>query len=194
MWSHELGRSVEEHGRRPEVLAVVRAPTGAGESRGSALGKGGVGLPELCPAADGLLEVVADDLVALDESLAVLVEPVGEAFVQVGADGFRKRVVGGVADQQVTEAVAVVAGELSVVRADELPPDESREPGRDPRLLGAERLHGAAVEDLALHRAPLEHPALRPRRVGRGASPAAPSASEAPRPRRRRRPSRASRR
>ena len=34
---------------------------------------------------------------------------VGEAFVQVGADRFGEGVVGGVTDQQVAEAVAVVS-------------------------------------------------------------------------------------
>ena len=38
---------------------------------------------------------------------------------------------------------------------------EPGEPGRDLRLLGSKRLHGAAVEDLALNGAALEHPALR---------------------------------
>ena len=110
--------------------------------------------------ADSLLEVVSDDLVPLDERLAVLVEPVGEARVQVGADCLGQGVVGGVADQEVAEAVAVVAGELGAVGTDELVADERGEPGRDLRLLGGERLHGAAVEDLALDRAAFEHPAL----------------------------------
>ena len=90
----------------------------------------------------------------------MLVEPVGEAGVEVGADRLGERVVGGVADQQVAEAVAVVAGELRAVGADQLAAHEPGEPGRHLRLLGRERLHGAAVEDLALDRAALEHPAL----------------------------------
>ena len=117
-------------------------------------------MSELGRVAGGLLEVVADDLVALDERVAVLVEPVGEAGVQVGADRLGERVVGSVADQQVAEAVAVVAGELGAVGTDELAPHECCEPGRDLRLLGSERLHAAAVEDLALDGAALEHPAL----------------------------------
>ena len=104
--------------------------------------------------------MVADDLVAFDERLAVVVEPVGEAGVQVGAERLGERVVGGVADQQVAEAVAVVAGDLRTVGTDELPADESGEPGRHLRLLGGERLHRAAVEDLALDGAPLEHRAF----------------------------------
>ena len=90
----------------------------------------------------------------------MLVEPVGEARVQVGADRLGERVVRCVADQQVAKAVAVVARDLGRFGADELAPHERREPGRDLRLLGSERLHAAAVEDLPLDGAALEHPAL----------------------------------
>ena len=108
MRSQELGRPVEERRRRTDVLAVTRAPASRAESHGGALSEGGVGLSELCLVAGGLLEVVADDLVALDEGVAVLVEPGGEARVQVGRGPPWEGVVGGVADQQVAEAVAVV--------------------------------------------------------------------------------------
>ena len=39
---------------------------------------------ELLPVAIGLLEVVPDELVELDELGAVLLEPVGELLVQLG--------------------------------------------------------------------------------------------------------------
>ena len=90
----------------------------------------------------------------------MLVEPIGEAGMQVGADRLRERVVGGVSNQQVAEAIAVLAGDLSAVGTHELAPDECGEPGRDLRLFGSERLDAAAVEDLALDGAALEHPAL----------------------------------
>ena len=76
---------------------------------------------ELAPVARGLFEVVADDLVELDESARVPLEPVGEALVQVGARCLRQRVVGGVADQEVAEAVGVVAGQRRAVRTDRAP-------------------------------------------------------------------------
>ena len=158
--SYELGRPSEQRGPGPVVLAVDRAPAGGGESRGGAVGELGVRLPELRLVSGCLLEVVADDLVALDQGVAVLVEPVGEAGVQVGTDRLGERVVGGIADQQMAEAVAVVAGELGAVGADELVAHERGEPGRDLRLLGRQRLHGAAMEDLALDRASLEHAPL----------------------------------
>ena len=114
---------------RPAVEAIARAPAGGGEPQGGAFGKGRVGLPELRLVAGGLFEVVADDLVALDERLAVLVEPVGEAGVQVGADRLGERVVGRVADQQVAEAVAVVARELRAVGTNELRGARARRAG-----------------------------------------------------------------
>ena len=70
--------------------------------------------PELGAVAIRLLEVVADDLVQLDEVGAVLLEPVGEPLVQVGADGLRQRLVRGVADQQVAEAEGLLVRELRV--------------------------------------------------------------------------------
>ena len=51
----------------------------------------------------------------------------------------------------------VLAGELGPVGADQLVPDERREAWQHLRLVGGERLDGAAVEDLALDRPALEH-------------------------------------
>ena len=146
--------------RGPAVQAVARTSAGSGEPERSPFREAAIGLSELGRVAGRLLEVVADDLVALDERVAVLVEPVGKAGMQVGADRLGKRVVGSVADQQVAEAIAVVAGELGAVGTDELAAHERGEPGRDLRLLRGERLHAAAVEDLAFDGAALEHPAL----------------------------------
>ena len=69
-------------------------------------------VPSSHAVAVGLLEVVAEDLVELDQVGAALLEPVGEALVQLGARRLRQRVVGGVADQQVAEAEGVLAREL----------------------------------------------------------------------------------
>jgi hypothetical protein len=66
MPSLELGRPREERRRRADVQTVEGAPARRGEPQGGALGEGGVGLSELGLVAGGLLEVVADDLVALD--------------------------------------------------------------------------------------------------------------------------------
>ena len=77
--------------------------------------------------------------------------------MQVGPARLRQRVVGGVADQEVAEAEAVLARDLSPFRRDQLLADEAGEPRCHLRLVGDERLDGAAVEDLPLDRAALEH-------------------------------------
>ena len=91
----------------------------------------------------------------------MLLEPVGEALVQLGARRLRERVVGGVADQEVAEAERRPrpascgrSGRTSSLRT------SAASRGVTSRLLRRERLHGAAVEELALDRAALEHPAL----------------------------------
>jgi hypothetical protein len=72
-----------------------------------------------------LLEVVADDLVPLDEVVGR--EPVGKTLVQLGASRFRQRLVRGIANEEVPEAEALVAREGRPGRADELLADEGRE-------------------------------------------------------------------
>ena len=119
-----------------------------------------VGPAELVEVAARLLEVVAEDLVQLDQALAVLLEPGGEAPVEVGAGRLGEGVVGGVADQQVAEAEGVLAREQRPVRADQPLAHERSQAGRHLGLLRTERLHGASVEDLSLDRAPLEHASL----------------------------------
>ena len=79
--------------------------------------------PELAKVVRGTLEVVADDLVLLQESRNRL-DPVGEALMQLGPDLLRQRLVRGVADQQVPEPVGVVSSDLRMVRTDELLPDQ----------------------------------------------------------------------
>src|SRR6266540_4291144 len=52
--------------------------------------------PELAAVATGLLEVVAEDLVQLDQlGPPVLLQPGGEALVELGADRLRQRAVSG---------------------------------------------------------------------------------------------------
>ena len=113
--------------------------------------------PELGAIAARLLQVVAEDLVELDQIAAVLGEPAGEALVQLRPRRLRERVVGGVADQQVPEAEGVLAGKLALVGADELLANERGQARHHLRLLGGQRLDRAAMEDAPLDRAPLEH-------------------------------------
>ena len=105
--------------------------------------------------------MVSEDLVQLDEVRAPLLEPGGEALVELGPHRLRKRVVGGIANEEVPEAEAVLAYERRRVRPDQLLPDERGEARRHVGLLRGERLHGAAMEDLPFDRAPLEDTSLR---------------------------------
>src|SRR5262245_53933862 len=82
----ELDRARQKRKRTSVIQPVACTPASGGKTRRRPLREGGFGLTELGRIADGLLEVVADDLVALDESVSVLVEPVGESSMQIGAD------------------------------------------------------------------------------------------------------------
>ena len=105
--------------------------------------------------------MVADDLVLLDEH-RVLVEPVGEGFVELGSGLLGKRVVGGVADQEVAEAEGLLVGVGRLVGADHLLPDEREEVGGNVVALGGrcQLADGAAMEDLTLDGAAADHVAL----------------------------------
>ena len=120
----ERQRALEQVDRAAGTsLARRRASTPRGRpSRSPARARDlGVGPAELASVARRLLEVVADDLVELDQLARVRVEPVGEALVQLGARLLRQRVVRGVADQQVAEPERVVAGERRRRRAGSAP-------------------------------------------------------------------------
>ena len=102
----------------------------------------------------------AEDLVQLDQVGPALLQPVREALVQLRAGRFGQALVGGIADEQVAEAKGVVPGQLRAVGTDQLLADEPSQ-SRDDRAVLGQRLHRAAVEDLALDSASLEHGALR---------------------------------
>jgi hypothetical protein len=108
--------------RRHEVLARERPAPGVGQAPSRPVREllGDVE-PELAAVADGLLEVVAEDFVELDQLAAVLFDPAGEPFVELGAGRLREGVVGGVADEKVAEAVRVVARELGAGPAGRAP-------------------------------------------------------------------------
>ena len=102
--------------------------------------------------------------------------------MQVGSRRLGQGVVGGVSDQQVAEAEGVVSGELRRVGTDQALADERGEARRH-RAAVRERLDRAAVEDLALDRAPLQHGALARPRAGRAARRGALAGSVGRRPR-----------
>ena len=93
---------------------------GGRQPRGCPPGDIVVGITQLGAIVIGLLEVVADDLVHLHELCAMSLQPVGEPLVQLPAGCLRQRVVRGIPDQQVAEAVGVLTGELRLVRTDQL--------------------------------------------------------------------------
>ena len=114
---HERGGALEKAHGGAVVLAEIRAEAGRRQTPPRRRGQLVVGgQPELGAVAARLLEVVAQDLVQLDELGPVLLQPGCEALVEVRARRFRQRVVGRVTDQQVAEAEAVLAGELRRVR------------------------------------------------------------------------------
>ena len=115
---------------------------------------------ELRAVTVGLLEVIAENLVELDQRLAVDGEPVGESFVQLGPGRFRQRLVGGVADEQVAKAVGVVLRQQRLLGSNQVLPHQRHELTVD-RAAIRESRDRSAVEDLALDRAPLQHVALR---------------------------------
>ena len=94
----------------------MRRALEAGCRRG---GESVVAAAELLPVAGRLLEVVAGDLVLLDER-GVLVQPERELLVEVGARRLRQPVVGGVADQQVPEPERLVVRQRRPARPDQL--------------------------------------------------------------------------
>jgi hypothetical protein len=77
----QLERAAEESGSGRPVSPPERSPTGGGEALARTLGELRSRLSELLPVVSRLLEVVAEDLVQLDQVPAPLFEPTGEALV-----------------------------------------------------------------------------------------------------------------
>ena len=123
-----------------------------------ALGKCRIRSSQLGLVAGGLLQVVAEELVELDEIL--LGEPVSEPLVKLRTVGLRQRLVRRVADQQVVKAEAVLACDLCAVGADQLPPHQRGQPRRHLVAVAREGPDCAAMEDLALDGSAFEHPPL----------------------------------
>ena len=159
------GRSLRTSALRP-----------AASSRRHARAASAVGVrvarPERNAISERLLEMVADDLLELAQTVPGRpLEPGSVALVQVGPGVLRQRPVGGVANQRVAEAVGFLAGEVRHLRADQVAADEPQQSGFDRHV---ERRAGElgdrpAVKHLALdRRAPEDRPlvarkALEPR-------------------------------
>ena len=91
----------------------------------------------------------------------MLLEPVGEALVQLGARRLRQRLVGGVADQQVAEAEGVLAGNCGLSgRTSSLRTSDGQARRTVCSSSGASACTAPRWKTLALDRAALEHGAL----------------------------------
>lgn len=85
--AQQLRRAAEKRMSRPIVASAVRSPPAGTEPLSGTLDEDGIGPTELSLVPHRLLEVVSNDLVAFDQRVAVPVEPVGKAGVEIGADG-----------------------------------------------------------------------------------------------------------
>ena len=149
---------LEQPGRpRQQARGGSRVVAGPRPSRGGCqpLARAGAEL-ERTPFRDAQLPEVT---VRLLEMVA------GEPLVEIGPRLLGKRVVRGVADEDVPEPKCVVAAKLRLFRSHELLAHETEQTGRDLRILRSQRLHGRAVEDLPLDRAALERGALACRKL-----------------------------
>jgi hypothetical protein len=106
-------RSGSSGGRREAAretrLTDKRAPAGFSQPLGGFASDGPsgvVGWAELDPIPVRLLEVVADDLLVLGGALpGRLIEPAREAFVHLASSLLGDRLIGGVSNQEVAEAI-----------------------------------------------------------------------------------------
>ena len=156
----QVGRAVPEVDLGEDVPPVARSASGGCQPFRGACAQSGIGRAELHPVAIRLLQVVPDDLVELEELDPVLLEPRRVSLMEVRTSRFGERLVRSVAEEEVAEAEAVVAGDERLVRSNDLLADECGQARSDLGVVGCDRLDGAAVEDLALDCAPLEHAAL----------------------------------
>src|SRR5439155_21596970 len=88
---HEWDGALEQAHGGGVVLPELRPAAGGGQAAPGRSGQLVVGRhSELAAVAAGLFEVVAEDLVQLDELGPVLLQPGCEALVQLGAGRFRQ--------------------------------------------------------------------------------------------------------
>ncbi len=159
-------------GARQQVRCRWKVAAGEGPAAGGAkaLGRAGADLSafgvdraELRPVAERLLEVVAEDLFELLLAVAFAVDLLGprdEALVERRPCPLEQRVVGGVPDEDVVEAirVGVVGGHPVIRRPDELLATQRRQVLAQGRLqrLGNELVDGRFREHQPDHRGRLD--------------------------------------
>ena len=149
------GGALQQVRCRRKVAAGEGPPAGGAKTLGRAgadLSAFGVDRAELRPVAECLLEVVAEDLLELLLAVAFAVDLLGprdEALVERRPCPLEQRVVGGVADEDVVEAIRVgVIGCHPVIRrSDELLATQGRQVlRRDQASTDRERARGRPVQ------------------------------------------------
>ena len=164
---HEGDRSLGQVRRGAVVRTLEGSLAPRAEMAGGARRERRVRISELGAVSVRLLEVIAEDLVVLADAIAgALLEPVGVALVQRRAELLGRGAVGGVADEDVLEAVRDhLAGEAGGREPDHVLAGELGRASALRRVLAGELVDGALVEELALDRAALERvplPGLEP--------------------------------
>ncbi len=115
---------------------------------------------ELLPEHIRLLEVVAEDLVALEGGRRrCAFQPVGQVLVEPSTHRLGNRRVRGIPDQEMPEAIRLLAGDERVHRPHELVAHEARQMPFDvaAHVVRNEGGNRAAMEHLALHGPSLQH-------------------------------------
>ena len=153
----------EQGAGRSEIAAVEGSPARDGEPGRRPLARplgALVAQGELRPKMRCLFEVVADDLVELAFTTACRgLVPRGVSDVEVGACLLRDPRICRVADQQVSEREAILAGEQRLARTDQVASHERRQTLGEHQAIAfrRERCHRPAVEPLVLDGRVLEH-------------------------------------
>ena len=158
--------TLEQVDRRRRVAAAKREQSGRSEAQAGAVGElQGLGIDgaELGAIGIGLLQVVAEELLGLDNAVAERpLEPYGVALVEIGTRRLGESLVGGLADEGVAEAERILTRQCRRLGADQLLAHQAHQPGghRVPALRRRERDNPAEMEHLALDRRAFEQAAL----------------------------------
>ena len=161
--------SVRQSMARPRSAAAADASSASRDRRPAAAGRAAARRPiasSTLPSSDRrgerLLELVADGVVVLGGVADLLLEPVGDALVEVGPVVLEQASVGGVADEHVVEPQDGLVDPVRPRRFDQLLLAQSFEGGVEPWLhVGRDDArHRPPVERLAEHRRRLQDRAL----------------------------------
>src|SRR5712691_2813548 len=159
----ESYRSAQQRARPVPVGTTERALSRGGKTPKCPFRDYRIRRSDLLAVPRSLFEVVARDLVLLDE-MHMHVEPRRELLVQGCTRLLRHRLIGCVTYEQMTEAERLVTGNRGLLGADQFLADKRQQVRSDsgPNQFRRKFEDGATVEDFPLHRATLDHGALVP--------------------------------